>query len=334
MRDYLIYHTIALLAGIILDWIVGDPYWMPHPIRLIGRLIGILDRCFLGPKENVSSSPKKEKMQGFLLCFVVVTCTVMLTGMVLITAYYINTYLGMAVETILTCYILAAKSLYTESMKVYRSLKVETLEKARYAVSMIVGRDTECLDETGVAKAAIETVAENTSDGVIAPLIYTAIAGPVLGLAYKAVNTMDSMVGYHNDRYEHLGFAPAKLDDVVNYLPSRISAVMMIIAAVFIGGFSKKYSCKGGWAIWRRDRYNHKSPNSAQTESACAGCLGVKLAGDASYFGKIVSKPTIGDACREIEYSDIKRANVLMFGTEVVCICLIMAISVLLIVGI
>ena len=184
---------------------------------------------------------------------------------------------------------------------------------------MIVGRDTEHLTEEGVAKAAIETVAENTSDGVIAPMLYTALGGPVLGFLYKAVNTMDSMVGYKNDKYMYFGRCAAKLDDVVNYIPARISALLMI-AVSFLPG--KAYDGKGAWRIWRRDRRKHASPNSAQTEAVCAGSLGVQLAGDASYFGKIVKKPTIGDAHRPVEYEDIKRANGLLYRTAILCECL------------
>ena len=204
-------------------------------------------------------------------------------------------------------------------MKVYRELKKDDLEAARYAVSMIVGRDTQVLDATGVAKAAVETVAENTSDGVIAPLIYLAIGGPILGFMYKAINTMDSMVGYKNDKYMYFGRCAAKLDDVVNYIPARISALLMI-AVSFLPG--KAYDGKGAWRIWRRDRRKHASPNSAQTEAVCAGSLGVQLAGDASYFGKIVKKPTIGDALRPVEYEDIKRANGLLYRTAILCECL------------
>ena len=203
--------------------------------------------------------------------------------------------------------------------KVYKALKKDDLEGARYAVSMIVGRDTQVLDATGVAKAAVETVAENTSDGVIAPLIYLAIGGPILGFMYKAINTMDSMVGYKNDKYMYFGRCAAKLDDVVNYIPARISALLMI-AVSFLPG--KAYDGKGAWRIWRRDRRKHASPNSAQTEAVCAGSLGVQLAGDASYFGKIVKKPTIGDAHRPVEYEDIKRANGLLYRTAILCECL------------
>ena len=206
-------------------------------------------------------------------------------------------------------------------MKVYYSLQSEGLETARKAVSMIVGRDTSVLDEEGVAKAAIETVAENTSDGVIAPMLYTALGGPILGFFYKAVNTMDSMVGYKNEKYLYFGRAAAKLDDLINYIPARISAWLMICAA-FIGG--KSYSGRQAYKIYKRDNRKHASPNSAQTESVCAGALGIRLAGDASYFGKIVKKPFIGDALRNVEYEDIKRVNKLMYLTAWLCemICL------------
>ena len=194
---------------------------------------------------------------------------------------------------------------------------------------MIVGRDTQNLTKEGVAKAAIETVAENTSDGVIAPMLYTALGGPVLGFLYKAVNTMDSMVGYKNDRYLHFGRAAAKLDDVVNFLPARISALLMIGAA-FLSG--KSYNGRQAWCIWHRDSRKHASPNSAQTESVCAGALGIQLAGDASYFGKVVKKPYIGDPKRQVEYEDIRRANRLMNRTawicELLCLGILMVVAV------
>ena len=320
MEKYITYHMIAFWAGIILDLIVGDPYWMPHPIRWIGSLIGKLTKAMLNPFLENGRDRKKEKSRGVLLVLTVVGITVILTVVLTVGSYFLHPYVGMAIEMILTCYILAAKSLYVESMKVSKALSEKGLAAGRKAVSMIVGRDTECLDEEGIIKAAVETVAENTSDGIIAPLIYTFIGGPILGLAYKAINTMDSMVGYHSEKYEDFGCFAARLDDAVNYLPSRISAVFMI-AAAFIGG--KKYSAKRAAHIFKRDRYNHKSPNSAQTESVCAGALGVRLAGDASYFGKIVKKPYIGEPTRAIELADIKRAGALMFITEilVVLIC-------------
>ncbi len=321
-------HLIAFLLGFVMDQIIGDPYNVPHPIRLIGSLIGFLDRKFMGTKGEEKAPDERngvaEFYKGVLMCVIVLLATLLVTLAVVLVAYRIHQIAGIALEAVLTCYILAAKSLKDESMKVYDALRTGTIEDARFAVSMIVGRDTQCLDETGVAKAAVETVAENASDGVIAPLIYTFIGGPVLGLFYKAVNTMDSMVGYHNDRYEYYGKAAAKIDDIFNYLPSRISALLMILAAFCCG---KEFSGARAFAIWKRDRYNHKSPNSAQTESACAGALGVRLAGDASYFGKLVSKPYIGDETRTVEVEDIKRANKLMYGTTYLCMLVLLIVG-------
>ncbi|MCR5342708.1 MAG: adenosylcobinamide-phosphate synthase CbiB [Butyrivibrio sp.] len=320
------YHLMAFVIGFLMDQIIGDPMNFPHPIRLIGNLIHFLDEKLLGDVKDKKRNEKSEFLKGILLCIVVITVVILVTGTIMFASYKLHPYLGIAIEAILTCYILAAKSLRDESMKVYDALENKTIEDARYAVSMIVGRDTAVLDEKGITKAAVETVAENTSDGVIAPLIYTFIGGPVLGFAYKAVNTMDSMVGYHNDRYEHLGTAAARLDDVVNFLPARISGLLMILAA-FISG--PEYSGKGAYRIFIRDRFNHKSPNSAQTEAACAGALSIRLAGDASYFGKIVKKPFIGDDGRPVETKDIKRACRLMFNTEYLCMAILLLLGVI-----
>lgn len=324
---YLLFHTVAFGAGVVLDFIIGDPYKLPHPVRLIGKLINSLDRHFMGDKANISSDSKKEFKQGIMLAVIVILIIFLLTGSIITVAYLISAYAGIIIEAILTFYILAAKSLYKESMKVYKALKDSDIEKARYNVSMIVGRDTKSLDEEGIAKAAVETVAENTSDGIVAPMIYTALFGPVGGMIYKGINTMDSMVGYHNDRYEYLGKCPAVLDDIVNYIPSRLSAVYMIIASFILSIFSKRYSGIRGFKIWKRDRRNHKSPNSAQTESVCAGSLGLKLAGPASYFGKLHDKPYIGDMIYPVTYKDIKRAGILMFITEAVCFCIYIIIA-------
>ena len=317
------YHMIAFSLGFLLDLLFGDPYWLPHPIRLIGSLIARVEKCFLG--KNKDRNEKKELWQGIYMVIIVLFSTMTVTTLILCLTYYINCYLGIAVETIMTYQILATKCLKVESMKVYHCLKDKTLPEARKAVSMIVGRDTVCLDERGVVKAAIETVAENTSDGVIAPMLYTALGGPILGFLYKAVNTMDSMIGYKNEKYLYFGRTAAKLDDVVNFLPARISAYLMI-AASFIGG--KCFSGKRAYYIYKRDNRNHASPNSAQTESVCAGALGIQLAGDASYFGKIVKKPYIGDNVRAVEYEDIKRVNLLMYLTawlsEIICLLVLL----------
>ena len=306
------YHLTAFIMGYVLDLLLGDPFGSFHPVVWIGKLISVLTGKLL--KENDSSARKR--LKGRIIVIIVIAISVLATGFCVILAYNINSILGIAVEAIITYQCLATKSLYTESMKVYYALKDTSLEAGRTAVSMIVGRDTAALDEAGVTKAAVETVAENTSDGVIAPLIYLAIGGPVLGICYKAINTMDSMIGYKNDKYMDFGRAAAKLDDVVNFVPARISAVLMIIATLFLG---KKYNTVNAIYIFKRDRFNHPSPNSAQTESVCAGALGIQLAGPASYFGKLKEKPYIGDMLRKIEVEDIKRANLLMTCTSILC---------------
>ncbi len=293
---------------------VGDPHGIPHPIVWIGRLIGRLDSALLGDIPDDKTDPESrdkaaEHRKGLQLVIIVVILTAVITAAVMYAAYRISPAAGVAVEAILTCYLLAQTSLRRESMKVYRELKAGTIESARKAVSMIVGRDTQVLDKTGVTKAAVETVAENFSDGVFAPMLYAAIGGPVLGLTYKAINTMDSMIGYKNDRYMWFGTAAAKLDDAANYIPSRISALLLIAASDISGS---DYDAARAFRVWKRDRSKHKSPNAAQTESAAAGALGLQLAGDAQYFGKIVRKPFIGDKTREIEAFDIVRVNRLM----------------------
>lgn len=313
------YHIIAFIAGFVLDLLIGDPHFIPHPVRLIGSLISFLDKR-LNSEAGYNSSENEANLtkykRGVLLAFTVIFATFAVSVIILVAAYSINLYAGVIAEAVMTWQILATKCLRVESMRVYDALRTDGVEAGRRAVSMIVGRDTSVLDESGVTRAAVETVAENTSDGVIAPMLYTAIGGPVLGFVYKAVNTMDSMLGYKNDKYMYFGRFAARLDDVVNFIPARISAYLMIIAA-FIGG--RQFDGKNAYRIFKRDRFNHASPNSAQTESVCAGALRVQLAGDAVYFGKLVKKKYIGDRLREIEYEDIKRANRLMYITAFLC---------------
>ena len=300
-----------MFLGFVLDLLFGDPHWLPHPIRLIGNLIASLEK--LNKKEL---SDTKKFLRGFAMVVIVIAWTTGVTAVILEGAYGLHPAIGCAVEAIMTYQILATKCLRVESMRVYDALRTDGVDAGRRAVSMIVGRDTSVLDAAGVTRAAVETIAENTSDGVIAPMLYTAIGGPVLGFVYKAVNTMDSMLGYKNDKYMYFGRFAARLDDVVNFIPARISAYLMI-AAAFIGG--RQFDGKNAYRIFKRDRFNHASPNSAQTESVCAGALRVQLAGDAVYFGKLVKKKYIGDGLREIEYEDIKRANRLMYITAFLC---------------
>lgn len=325
MRESLTVHIIALTAGLILDWVIGDPHALPHPIRLIGRLISALEkRLYPVRDENAPEDPSGEFKRGCLLWIIVNFVTVLLTTAVLFAAGRLHLIVRLIAETILTCYLLAAGSLCRESMAVLRALKRDGITKAREALSMIVGRDTGCLSEEEIIKAAVETVAENASDGVIAPLFYTAIGGPVLGLLYKAVNTMDSMLGYRNERYRFFGRTAAVMDDVFNFLPSRIAAVLMVLAAHLSGWVNRVYDGREAFRIWRRDRHNHLSPNAGQTESVCAGALGIQLGGTHLYQGVPVEKPTIGDPKRNAEGRDITRANVLMALTEILCALIIL----------
>ncbi|MBP3926763.1 MAG: cobalamin biosynthesis protein CobD [Clostridium sp.] len=298
-------HLLSLLAGVGLDLCLGDPHGLPHPVRLVGALIFRMERWL---RRWFPATEQGELAAGVCLSvFVPSLCGGVAAVILWAAAQETSGWLLFLAETILTYYLLAARSLRDESMAVYHALRQGDLEKARTAVSMIVGRDTDCLDGTGITKAAVETVAENASDGVIAPLFYLALGGPVLGWIYKAVNTMDSMVGYQNETYLYFGRAAARLDDVLNWIPSRLSALLMVGAAWLLS-----MDGAGAYRIWRRDRRNHKSPNSAQTEAVCAGALGVQLAGDAWYFGKLCRKPWIGDAVRPVETEDIRRANHLM----------------------
>lgn len=297
---------VAAFLGFLLDLWLADPGWMPHPVVLMGKCITRLEEVL---RRRLPATPKGERAAGCVLAVLLPVGTLVLTGAICLLAGRIHPLLGLAVQTFWCWQALAVKGLAEESKNVYRQLAAEDLPGARRAVARIVGRDTQALTEEGVTKAAVETVAENFSDGVVAPLFYMMIGGAPLALCYKAVNTMDSMIGYKNQRYLQFGRAAAKLDDAANYLPSRLAAVFWIAAAGLTG-----QDVPNAWRIWRRDRRNHASPNSAQTESACAGALGVQLAGPAYYFGEYYNKPTIGDAKRPIEPRDILRANRMLFA--------------------
>ncbi|MCI6041881.1 adenosylcobinamide-phosphate synthase CbiB [bacterium] len=304
----------AVVCGFLLDLLFGDPRWLYHPVRVIGNGISLLEK---GLRKIFPRTKVGERMGGTILVILIVTFSAGIPCLILLAAYRYKIWLGFVLESFMCYQLLATRSLRDESKKVYDALKEGDLEKSRYAVSMIVGRDTQNLTEEGVTKAAVETVAENTSDGIIAPLFYMMIGGAVPGFAYKAVNTMDSMVGYKNERYQYFGTAAARLDDVLNYIPARVSAWIMILAAC-LAGLNGKNAAK----IYLRDRSKHASPNSAHTEAVMAGALEIQLAGDAWYFGKLHKKPFIGDPIRKIEIEDIPRSHKLMYTTAVLSVIL------------
>ena len=315
-------HLLALVLGFCIDLIFGDPHSIPHPVVLIGRLISATEKLV---RKIFPKTVRGENVAGGVLWLLVVLISTAVPLGILYLGYKISLWLGLALESIMCWQILATKSLKVESMKVYTALKAGDPAEYRRAVSMIVGRDTAALDDKAVARAAVETVAENTSDGIIAPMLYLAIGGAPLGFFYKAVNTMDSMLGYVEMPYKNIGLVPAKMDDFFNFLPARLSALLMLLA-----GWLEGLDICRGWRIWRRDRRNHASPNSAQTESVCAGLLGLRLAGDAYYHGVLHKKPYIGDPIREIEYEDIPRACRLLYGTAIVSLVLFCGIKLLL----
>ena len=298
----------ALLIGFGMDLILGDPHGFPHPVAAIGKLISGLEKRL---RRLFPATVRGENIAGGVLWVLVAGLSTVVPAFVLWGCRLVSPWLRLVVESAMCWQILATKSLRVESMKVYTALETGDLQASRYAVSMIVGRDVSRLDEAGVARAAVETVAENTSDGVVAPLVFLALGGAPLGFFYKAVNTMDSMLGYVEPPYKNIGLVPARLDDVMNFLPARLSALLMLAAGALLG-----MDAKQGWKIFRRDRFNHASPNSAQTESVCAGLLGLRLAGDAWYHGCLHKKPYIGDALRDIEHRDIPRACRLLYGTS------------------
>lgn len=302
----------AMLLGFGMDLIIGDPHSIPHPVVAIGKLISSLEALL---RRIFPKTERGEKIAGGVLWLLVVLFATSIPALLLWFAYRISPWLGLILESVMCWQILATKSLRVESMKVYHALKTGDLSASRYAVSMIVGRDTARLSDAGVTRAAVETVAENTSDGIVAPLLFLAIGGAPLGFFYKAVNTMDSMLGYVEPPYKNIGLVPAKMDDVMNFIPARLSALWMLCAGWFL-----RMDAKNGWRVFRRDRFNHASPNSAQTESVCAGLLRIQLAGNAWYHGVLHQKKHIGDPLRKIEHEDIPRSCRLLYGTAVLAL--------------
>lgn len=320
MKPFL--YALPIIFGFIIDLFLGDPHSLPHPVRLIGSMISRLENAV---RKRFADNLK---FGGIVLAIIVLAASTTVPFVILFAFYKINSWLGIAAESIMCYYLIAPKCLRDESMKVYRAINENDIKKARKAVSMIVGRDTDKLDETGIIRAAVETVAENTSDGVTAPLMYISIGGAALGFFYKAANTMDSMIGYKNEKYAELGKFAAKLDDFLNFIPSRLTALIMIFSTHLL-----KFNGKNAFKIWRRDRRKHASPNSAQTESICAGALEIQLAGDAYYFSELQKKEYIGDDIRAVENEDIRRANSLMYCTSVI-VLIISAVVRMLILGV
>lgn len=303
-------NLLSIYTGYALDLIIGDPYSFPHPVRFIGKLISFVEKQI----RKVTSSNKGLKISGFILWFIVVSVT-MFTTYTILSLFEFNKIAYFIVNTVLIYTTLATKCLKDESVKIYNVLKTGDIEKSRIQLSYIVGRDTTNLSEKEIVRATVETVAENTVDGIIAPLFYGFIGGAPLAMAYKAINTLDSTVGYKNDKYYYLGYASAKIDDIANYIPARLGLIMLSIGSLF-AGFNFKNSLK----IGIRDRKNHKSPNCAFPEGAVAGALGIQLGGTNIYFGKEVYKPTIGDKKREIEIEDIVRTNKIMYSSSIISI--------------
>lgn len=305
---------LVLIAAFGLDLLLGDPGRLPHPVVFIGRGVAALERTL---RPRLPATPRGEKIAGGALVLIVTAASFCCAYAVIFLGDLLSPLLGLALETFLLYQCLAAKSLRDAALAVYRELAAGDLAAARAAVGRIVGRDVAGLDADAIARATVETVAENTSDGVVAPMLFYVVGGVPLAVLYKAINTMDSMIGYKNERYLHFGALAARLDDAANFLPARVAGILMAAAAAPCG-----LDGKNAWRIFRRDRHNHSSPNSAHPEAACAGALGIRLGGDSRYGGRLVSKPSIGDDARPVEPEDIRKANRLLYAAALLCLVL------------
>ena len=300
-------NILSIYIGYIIDLIIGDPYSFPHPVIYIGKLI----KCLENNIRKVFKKEKYLKFAGFILWFITVGTTYLLTYLIIKLSKF-NSITFLIVNSFIIYTTLATKCLKDEAIKIYDILKSGDIYESRKQLSYIVGRDTNSLNEAEIIRATVETVAENTVDGIISPMFYAFIGGAPLAMAYKAINTLDSMVGYKNDKYINLGFASAKIDDIANYIPARVCIIFMTIASLIL-----RFNYKNCFKISIRDRKNHKSPNCAYPEGAVAGALGIQLGGTNIYFGKPVYKPTIGDKYREIEIEDIKKTNKIMYLSSI-----------------
>ncbi len=311
MEQYLLLNTLCVFIGFIIDCIVGDPEWLFHPVRFIGKFINILEKFLL--KEN--NSVNKKLIKGFILVVCVLSATFFISFVLLSITYSVNIFLGIIIQSIMCAQCLAARNLKDEAMSVHNALSHNDIVLAKKRLSRIVGRDTDVLNEEGIVKACVETVAENTTDGVIAPLFYLFLGGAIAGMIYKAISTMDSMIAYKNEKYLYFGRVAAILDDVVAFIPSRLASIFMILASFLLGFYTKN-----AFVVFIRDRKKHESPNAAHTESVCAGALGIQLGGDAVYAGRIEHHSILGNNLKQIEISDIKKACKLMYVTSIICL--------------
>ncbi|MBI9011085.1 MAG: cobalamin biosynthesis protein CobD [Clostridiales bacterium] len=294
---------VQIILGYTMDLFIGDPYWLFHPVRWIGQLILMLEKRLL--KEE---SGKKQKFKGLLLLIIVSSLSFVIPFYLLRLAFNVHILLGLFVEAFMIYQIFATKCLDVETKKVYKALKSGDINEARKAISYLVSRDTETMTDEDIIKASIETIAENLGDGVIAPMFFVVIGGAPLGWYYKSVNTLDSMVGYKNDKFNHYGYCSAKWDDVLNYVPARLTAIFILMAGLFL-----RLNLKNGLKMLKRDKHNHSSPNSAFPESAAAGLLDIQLGGKASYFGEVSMKPTMGDANKKIRVEDLYKMKQLLY---------------------
>lgn len=306
-----------LISAYVLDLIFGDPYSFPHPVKFIGNMIARLEKFFFATLIN-------KLLSGLITFLIVVVSTYFATFLLINISYSLNSYLGIAVEILLTYTVLSAKCLEVEAVKVQRELRAKNLENSRKSLSYIVGRDTKELDFAQIIKAVIETVAENTVDGVISPIFYLCLGGVPLAMAFKAISTLDSMIGYRNEKYEEFGKVSARADDVANFIPARLSIIFFTISA-----FLLKLDYKNAFLICMRDRKNHLSPNCAYSESLTAGALGIQLGGSHYYGGRLVEKQKIGDDLKKADVDDItKTVNMLRIVTFL-CILVVCIINIL-----
>lgn len=311
---------IDIVCGFILDYFVGDPAWMPHPIRAIGKLIEFLEKAI----RSLSLGEKGLKVAGVFLLVITVGISYLVTALILHYALELSSYVFLIVSTILIYFELATGCLTKEAYSIHDSLEERDLEIAREKLSMIVGRDTENLSKMDIIRATVETIAENVVDGIISPLFYIVIGGPALGMAYKAVNTLDSMVGYKNEKYKDLGWASAKFDDIVNWIPARLTGILIPVA----GGLWDRKTTKRAMQIHKRDKSKHTSPNAGHPEAAMAGVLGVQLGGDSTYGGIKIEKPLIGDAIKPLEIKHIMDSVTVMKTTAILTLILFLAFAV------